>query len=207
MFQNQSISLSHQKFIRSMDLRFPRNRIAESFEIYLSSNAQDRIAMAAEGRKKVLHDDWFLRGIPEEETETLDEHIHGMKEIGKTYLSENLLDVLDMTEAHKTGKVITGHFTRYNAIETAELRLLGMLATRVIYQARPEMIRKSEDYQEQRTPEAKIVYDLNQMQTFMQASFYHVTHPEVDLSDINEKRKRQRWLTREGQFMARALSL
>lgn len=205
--ENYAISKSHLKFIKDIDRRFLERNIAEKFDFYLSHKAEDRISLALTDRQKLLRAGWHKRGIPKEDTETVDEHVFDMKEIAKANLEENVLIVVDMIEAHDTPEVIASDFIPSEPIEPSEKRLIEMLAARVIYQAQPQMVKHWSDYEDQTTYEAKIVKDLDKGQMYIRANMYHVTHPHIDLSEFSVDRQNYKWRTPEGRKIGAAYSL
>jgi putative hydrolase of HD superfamily len=196
-------------FIEAIDQRFPSKQIAENFLKYLAFPPEERIPRAIQERETVLRTGWGLKGIPQEDTETLDHHIEGMKKIARTELEfhENWPTIIDIIESHDTGEVIISDFTLHDKITKQEKRQIEFLAIRVIYQAQPEMIERWLDYEDQSTQEAKIVKDLDKAQMYIQANAYNLTHPHIDLSEFATDCQNYQWRTEEGKHICKNYKL
>ncbi len=131
--------------------------------------------------KSLYRQGWLRRGIPHEQCESVAEHIFGMTWLAWLVMDAGLTEdvnrerVLRMVLAHEVGEIYAGDMIPADGVEPGEkqrleresaLRVAGKLA------GGADILALWEEFEAGRTPEARLVRQLDRLEMALQAAQY-----------------------------------
>jgi len=141
--------------------------------------------------KHLLRQGWLLRGIPEEKCESVGDHcfavaLFGML-IAKKYFPElDMAKVIKMSLVHELGEIDNGDFTPFDKISKGEKHAKEKKSIEKIFSRFPEekeYLDLWEEFEENKSPEAKFVKQVDRLEMAFQASVYSKQYGK-DLSEF-----------------------
>jgi len=125
--------------------------------------------------KEVPRTGWHLYGV--ESPETVTDHAYRVAMMALHYCKENTLRCVGMALVHDLPEVITGDVA-VRAIEEDQVMTHEEKAenereaAKKLFETQPEMLALWKEYDDNETPEAKLVHDLDKVEMVLQALEY-----------------------------------
>lgn len=172
------------KLILSLDeLALLANKVYYTFDEsdYLSTPAEERVAIALKDIEAMPRAGWVKRNVPN--PENIKEHTD---HITKYAFSEAPAGIdphhaRDIAAVHDIPEAIVTDFTPSSPISEKNKATLEILAVKVIYQSSPkrnEILELVREYQEQKTPESHWVHDVDKLDPLFVALQYEAKYPK-----------------------------
>lgn len=130
--------------------------------------------------KHLLRQGWLMRGIPEEKCESVGDHcfavaLFGML-IAKKYFPElDMAKIIKMSLIHELGEIDSGDLTPFDNVSKKERYIKEKAGIKKIFSRFPEgkeYLELWEEFEENKTPEAKFVKQIDQLEKAFQAAVY-----------------------------------
>jgi len=164
----------------------------------LSGNSHFLIEFAFEFShlKNLYRQGWLKKNIPEEKCESVADHSFGVAILSMIVAEEYFPDldiakVMKIALTHEIGEIIVGDITPHDKISKEEKHKLEETAVKEIFGGFPnpeKYISIWKEYENNQTPEAKFVKQMDRLEMALQASVYeHQKHG--DLSEFYESVK------------------
>ena len=129
--------------------------------------------------KEVPREGWHIYKV--DKPETVSDHAYRVAMMALHYCKENTLRCIGMALVHDLPEVITGDIA-VRAIEKDQVMTYSekeekeTAAAQELFASQPEMLLLWQEYQENKTPEAKFVHDLDKVEMVLQAWEYQSTN-------------------------------
>jgi len=164
----------------------------------LSGNSHFLIEFAFEFShlKNLYRQGWLKKNIPEEKCESVADHSFGVAILSMIVAEEyfpdlDIANVMKIALTHEIGEIIVGDITPHDKISKEEKHKLEETAVKEIFEGFPnpeKYISIWKEYENNRTPEAKFVKQMDRLEMALQASVYeHQEHG--NLSEFYESVK------------------
>lgn len=137
--------------------------------------------------KKLVRKGWTLRNVPN--PESVAEHVYGVSMLALPIARERNLDVekvLTIALIHEVCEVITGDITPHDNIPVEKKQQMETdAAAEILKPIDPngELLELWKDFEYERTPEGKLVKQLDRIEMVMQAADYEKQY-DVDLEEF-----------------------
>lgn len=204
-----NFSQEDARFIDEIHARFPEKDMQFKFNLFLMVKPESRIEQAHEMRKDVIRTGWHRRGIPSHETETLDQHVEGMKVMARNNIPNHpeLPIILKTIDGHDDGETIIGDFDKQDKMKISkpEKHRLEGLAMGLIYESAPHMLQHWVDFEERNHFAGKFSVDIDAAQMCERRMAYALTHPHIDLSEFDNYFQALEWQTEQGKSIYQKL--
>jgi len=130
--------------------------------------------------KHLLRQGWLRRGIPEDKCESVADHsfavaLLGMLAVKKYFPELDMTKVIKMSLIHELGEVDGGDITPFDGIDKKEKHVREEEGIRKMFSNFPEGKEYLElwlEFEENRSPEAKFVKQIDKLEMAMQAAVY-----------------------------------
>ena len=197
---NSLISPKEWDIIRGVDQDHPDKKIMESFDLFLSTNPDDRPALAKQKRKETLRRGYSVRGIPIEDTETVDQHVMDMKELAVIWLydypQKGLPRLVACMDKHDDPEVITTDIIPGDGIKSSHKASMEYAGIKVIYEVEPHSVALWCEYADKLTLASHTSKDMDVFQLLLRCNTYEVTHPHIDVSGMTNDCHAYAWKTK-----------
>lgn len=130
--------------------------------------------------KHLLRQGWIMRGIAEDKCESVGDHSFAVALLGmliaKKYFPElDTVKIIKMSLVHELGEIDSGDLTPFDKISKEERYAKEKAGIEKIFFRFPEgeeYLELWEEFEENKTPEAKFVKQIDQLEKAMQAAVY-----------------------------------
>ncbi|MFA6096269.1 MAG: HD domain-containing protein [Candidatus Paceibacterota bacterium] len=130
--------------------------------------------------KHLLRQGWPMRGIPEDKCESVGDHSFAVALLGmliakKYFPGLDMAKVIKMSLIHELGEIDGGDITPFDGIDKNEKHALEERGVRKIFADFPEGREYLElwlEFEENRSPEARFVKQIDKLEMAMQAAVY-----------------------------------
>ncbi len=182
-----------RQFLARIASKHPK--IIENFDKYLGFPASLRFPMAKVEVMDIARTGWVLKGI--KDPESVYDHLHGLSSLVDNYLSRFLphLNGEDrettirmgrrmqgMAKVHDIPEAIASDFTHHDhtsgKISSADKQRLELLAARVIFEDKPELMTLYQEFHEQKSAASQLLHDLDKIHAVVGCIFYEAKYPE-----------------------------
>ena len=125
--------------------------------------------------KDVPRSGWLVYKV--RDPENVSDHAYRVAVMALHYCKRNTLRCVGMALVHDLPEIITGDIAmrgdkRDQAVSDAEKARLEMAAAKKLFAKQPEMLALWKEYEGNKTPEAKLVHDLDKVEMVLQALDY-----------------------------------
>ncbi len=130
--------------------------------------------------KHLLRQGWLMRGIPEEKCESVGDHcfavaLFGMLIAKKYFPRLDMVKIIKMSLIHELGEIDSGDFTPFDKVSKKERHAKEKEGIKKIFSRFPEgkeYLELWEEFEENKSLEAKFMKQIDQLEKAFQASVY-----------------------------------
>lgn len=148
--------------------------------------------------KHLLRQGWLARGAPEDKCESVGDHtfavaLFGMMIAKKYFPKLDMTKVLKMSLVHELGEIDGGDITPHDGIdkkEKYEIEEKGIRKMLANFPEGKEYLELWLEFEENRSPEAKFVKQIDKLEMAMQAAVYSKQYGK-DLNEFIESARKQ----------------
>lgn len=177
-FRNAGFTPQDTLFIGEMCKRFPE--VAEGFERAASFPTPLRAILTPFHLKQTARAGWRRIGVPENDIQTVADH-SGTCAILSFKMFDNL-HVSRIMTLHDVSESVVTDFTPHDPIQPHEkhqLEKLGMLFTLAGSPRKDESFALWMEFEEQKTPESHMAFDVDKLEMILQAQIYEQRYPHL----------------------------
>lgn len=138
--------------------------------------------------KHLFRQGWLARGIPENKCESVGDHTFAVAlfamMIAKKYFPKlDMLKALKMSLIHELGEIDNGDLTPFDKVSKEDKYAAEKAGIKKIFSRFPEgeeYLELWEEFEENKSPEAKFVKQIDQLEKAMQAAVYAKQYSNLD---------------------------
>lgn len=148
--------------------------------------------------KHLLRQGWLMRGITEDKCESVGDHtfavaLFGLMIAKKYFPKMNAEKIIKMSLVHELGEIDSGDITPLDGISKEEKYKMEEEGIEKMFANFPdgeEYLELWKEFEKKKTPEAKFVKQVDQLEKAMQASVYSIQYGK-DLNEFIESARAQ----------------